>query len=143
MDFLWPNVLLSLGLIPFIVAFYVWILRRRCRFAVRYSSLSLVQQATRHPSPLRRHLPFCLFIAALTSLVLNEIPPRASAVAAQPIPPALDGLIAACLEKRREDRPQTIGECSDVLEALAVRHRWTQGDAAAAWAAHLARARAA
>lgn len=70
MDFLWPNVLLSLGLIPFIVAFYVWILRRRCRFAVRYSSLSLVQQATRHPSPLRRHLPFCLFIAALTSLVL-------------------------------------------------------------------------
>jgi eukaryotic-like serine/threonine-protein kinase len=80
---------------------------------------------------------------ALTSLVLNEVPPRAAAVAAQPIPPALDALIAACLEKRREDRPQTIGECSDVLEALAVHHRWTQHDAAAAWAAHRARAEAA
>jgi len=80
---------------------------------------------------------------ALTSLVLNEIPPRASAVAAQPIPPALDGLIAACLEKRREDRPQTIGECSDVLEALVVRHRWTQRDAEAAWAARRTRAAAA
>ncbi|HEX5092794.1 MAG TPA: serine/threonine-protein kinase, partial [Burkholderiales bacterium] len=73
---------------------------------------------------------------ALTSLVLNEVPRRASSVAPQPLPAALDGLIAACLEKRREDRPQTIGECGDVLEALAVRHRWTQRDAEAAWAAH-------
>jgi len=80
---------------------------------------------------------------ALTSLVLNEVPPRAAAVAAQPIPPALDGLIAACLEKRREDRPQTIGECGDVLEALAVRHRWTQRDAEAVWRARAGRANAA
>jgi serine/threonine-protein kinase len=79
---------------------------------------------------------------ALTSLVLNEVPPRASSVAAQPVPEALDVLIAACLEKRREDRPQTIGECGDVLAALAVRHRWTQRDAEAAWAAHRARAAA-
>jgi len=77
---------------------------------------------------------------ALTSLVLNEVPPRASAVAAQPIPEALDMLIAASLEKRREDRPQTIGEFGDVLEALAVRFRWTQRDARAAWEAHRARA---
>lgn len=80
---------------------------------------------------------------ALTSLVLNEVPPRASAVAAQPIPEALDMLIAASLEKRREDRPQTIGEFGDVLEALAVRFRWTQRDAQAAWQARRARAPAA
>jgi hypothetical protein len=73
---------------------------------------------------------------ALTSKVLNEAPPRVSAVAAQPIPESLDMLIAACLEKRREDRPQTVGEVTDVLEALAVRLRWTQRDAEAAWAAH-------
>ena len=77
---------------------------------------------------------------ALTSLVLNEVPPRASAVGAQPIPEALDMLIAASLEKRREDRPQTIGEFGDVLEALAVRFRWTQRDAQAAWQARRARA---
>jgi serine/threonine-protein kinase len=80
---------------------------------------------------------------ALTSLVLNEVPPRASAVAAQPIPEALDMLIAASLEKRREDRPQTIGEFGDVLEALAVRLRWTQRDAQAAWEARRRRAPAA
>jgi hypothetical protein len=76
---------------------------------------------------------------ALTSLVLNEVPRRVSSVAAQPVPEALDVLIAACLEKRREDRPQAIGEFTDVLEALAVRYRWTQRDAEAAWAARRAR----
>jgi serine/threonine-protein kinase len=80
---------------------------------------------------------------ALTSKVLNEAPPRVSAVATQPIPEALDMLVAACLEKKREDRPQTIGEASDVLEALAVRQRWTQRDAQAAWQAHLNAERAA
>jgi len=73
---------------------------------------------------------------ALTSKVLNEVPPRVSTVAAQAIPEPLDMLIAACLDKQREDRPQTIGEVSDVLEALAVRQRWTRRDAEAAWRAH-------
>jgi serine/threonine-protein kinase len=72
---------------------------------------------------------------ALTSKVLNEVPPRLSQVATQPIPEALELLVAACLEKNRDDRPQRIGEVIDVLEALAVRQRWTQRQAAAAWAA--------
>ena len=71
----------------------------------------------------------------LTSKVLNEVPPRLSQRAAQPIPEALELLIAACLEKNRDDRPSRVSEVSDVLEALAVRQRWTQRDAAAAWVA--------
>jgi len=70
MDLLWPDFLLLLGLIPLIVTIYIWILRRRCRFAVRYSSLSLVQEAISHHSLLRRHIPFTLFVVALTSLVI-------------------------------------------------------------------------
>jgi hypothetical protein len=72
---------------------------------------------------------------ALTSKVLNEVPPRLSQVAAQPIPEALELLVAACLEKNRDNRPQHIGEVGDVLEALAVRQRWTRRQAEAAWAA--------
>jgi serine/threonine-protein kinase len=72
---------------------------------------------------------------ALTSKVLNEVPPRLAQVATQPIPEALELLVAACLEKNRDDRPQRIGEVSDVLEALAVRQRWTRREAEAAWAA--------
>jgi Ca-activated chloride channel family protein len=45
-------------------------LRRRRRYALRYSSLSLVREALPHQSRLRRHLPFALFLLALASLVV-------------------------------------------------------------------------
>ncbi len=70
MDLLWPGFLLLLGLMPLIVAAYIWILRRQRRFTVRYSSLALVREALPQPSRLRRHLPFALFLLALVSLVI-------------------------------------------------------------------------
>ncbi len=70
MDLLWPWFLLLLVLIPLTIAAYVWMLRRRRRFTVRYSSLSLVRAALPRTSRWRRHLPFALFLAALTSLVV-------------------------------------------------------------------------
>jgi Ca-activated chloride channel homolog len=69
MSLLWPGFLYLLLLIPIAVGIYIWILRRRRRFAIRYSSLSLVREAAAHQSRLRRHLPFMLFLLALTSLV--------------------------------------------------------------------------
>jgi Ca-activated chloride channel homolog len=69
MTFLWPGFLALLGLIPILIAIYIWILRRRRRFAVRYSSLSLVRAALPKHSLLRRHLPFALFLIALSSLM--------------------------------------------------------------------------
>ena len=42
MNLLWPGFLLLLGLIPLIIGGYIWVLRRRRRFAVRYSNLALV-----------------------------------------------------------------------------------------------------
>ena len=70
MALLWPGFLLLLGLIPLIIAVYVWMLRRRRRFAVRYSSLALVRAALPGTSRLRRYLPFALFLLALASLVV-------------------------------------------------------------------------
>jgi len=70
MALLWPEYLALLGLIPILIGFYIWILRRRRRFAVRYSSLSLVRDAMPRHSWLRRHLPFILFLLALSSLML-------------------------------------------------------------------------
>jgi len=70
MDLLWPGFLLLLGLIPLLAAAYIVMLRRRRRFAVRYSSLSLVREALPQQSWLRRHLPVVLFLIALTSLVI-------------------------------------------------------------------------
>jgi len=78
MELLWPGFLLLLGLVPLLVAVYIWVLRRRRRYAVRYSSLSLVREALQHQSRLRRHLPFILFLLGLASLVIAVGRPVAS-----------------------------------------------------------------
>jgi len=70
MSFLWPGLLALLLLIPVAIIVYIIILRRSRKVAVRYSSLSLVREAASHQSALRRHLPFVLFLLALSSLVL-------------------------------------------------------------------------
>lgn len=67
MDWLWPDLLLLLGLVPLIIIFYIRGLRRR--YTIRYSSLSLLEGMPRI-SWLRRHLPFIFFVSALTSLVI-------------------------------------------------------------------------
>ena len=75
MDLLWPGFLLLLLLIPILIAVYIWILRRRRRFTVRFSSLSLVRAALPRYSRWRRHLPFALFLAALASLIFALVRP--------------------------------------------------------------------
>jgi Ca-activated chloride channel family protein len=70
MTWLWPEALLLLGIIPLLIGFYIWMLRRRRRYAVRYSSLALVRGAVPARSRWRRHLPFALFVLALTVLVI-------------------------------------------------------------------------
>ncbi len=70
MDLLWPGFLVLMGLIPLLIAAYVWVWRRRRRFAVRYSSLSLVREALPHQSRLKRFLPLALFLAAIASLIV-------------------------------------------------------------------------
>jgi Ca-activated chloride channel homolog len=70
MSLIWPRLLILLGLIPLLLVLYVLILRRRRRFAVRYSSLALVREAITRQSSWRRHIPFALFLLALASLVV-------------------------------------------------------------------------
>lgn len=71
MKFQWPSAFLLLGLLPLMVAVFFWMQRRRRRYAVRYSSLSLVRQAIPAQSRLRRYLPLALFLLALASLVIG------------------------------------------------------------------------
>ena len=78
MNFLWSGSLILLILIPLIAGLYIWLLRRRNRFAVRFSSLSLVSAAAAHQSRWRRHLPFVFLLLALTSLVFALARPVAT-----------------------------------------------------------------
>lgn len=68
MNLLWPGALLLLPLIPILIGLYLWMLRRRRKVAVRFSSLSLVRAAKPENSRWRRHLPFALFLLCLALL---------------------------------------------------------------------------
>jgi Ca-activated chloride channel family protein len=78
MGLIWPGFLILLGIIPLIGAAYIWVLRRRRRNTLRYSSLSLLRGVLPRQSRLRRHLPFALFLLALASLVLALTRPVAA-----------------------------------------------------------------
>jgi Ca-activated chloride channel homolog len=78
MSLLWPGFLYLFLLIPLAVLIYILSLRRRRRFAVRYSSLSLMREAAAKQSWLRKHFPFLLFLLALTSLVFALMRPVAT-----------------------------------------------------------------
>ena len=78
MSLLWPGFLYLLFLIPLIVGVYIWLLRLRRRFAIRYSSLSLIREAAGQQSWLHRHLPFMLFLLALTGLIIALARPVAT-----------------------------------------------------------------
>src|SRR5688572_7398658 len=69
MSLLWPGFLVLIGLVPLIVAAYIWTIRRQ-RVGLRYSSLSLVRDALPRFSQIRRHIPVALFLIALTSLIV-------------------------------------------------------------------------
>lgn len=76
MDLRWPALLGLLGVIPVLIALYVWAQRRR-RVALRYSSLTLVRVALPPHARWRRHLPFALFVVALASLLVAFARPLA------------------------------------------------------------------
>jgi Ca-activated chloride channel family protein len=77
MRVLWPWFLPLLLFVPVIVAAYIWILRRKRRAAVRYSSLALIREALPSRARWRRHIPFAVFLTALASLSLAVARPVA------------------------------------------------------------------
>jgi Ca-activated chloride channel family protein len=77
MTFLWPTALWLLAGVPLLVAFYVWLLKRR-KQAIAYPNLALVKRAMGKTSSVRRHIPPALFLAALALMVLALARPAAT-----------------------------------------------------------------
>ena len=99
MGLLWPAWLLLLAAIPVVVLLYLLALRRRRRFAVHYSSLSLISQAMPGGIRWRRHLPFVLFLLALILLILALSRPFANVTVASnqtTVMLALDASLSMC-----------------------------------------------
>jgi Ca-activated chloride channel homolog len=77
LTFLWPNNLWALSLLPLLVLVYVWLLWRRKKNAVVWSSLALVKTALGPQQRWRKHVPPFFLLLALTVLVLAAARPAA------------------------------------------------------------------
>jgi Ca-activated chloride channel family protein len=81
MFFLWPQYLWLMLALPLLPVAYVWLLRRRGKAAVRYSSIATARAATAGRS-WRRHVPPALLLLACSMLLFAAARP----VARVPLP---------------------------------------------------------
>jgi len=90
MFFLWPEFLWLMLALPLLVVAYVWLLRRRKKAALRYSSLGVVRAAAAGRN-WRRHLPPALLLLAFAVLMVAAARP----VARVPLPWARSTIMLA------------------------------------------------
>lgn len=90
MFFLSPELLWLLAAVPLLLAAYAWLLRRKGRGAVRYSSLGVVRAAAAGRN-WRRHVPPALFLLACAGLLFAAARP----VARVPLPWARTTIVLA------------------------------------------------
>jgi Ca-activated chloride channel family protein len=77
MNFLWQEALWLLLLLPLLVMAYLWLLKRRKKTAVAWSSLAVVKEAMGNQRLWRRHVPPALLLLALASLIVASARPTA------------------------------------------------------------------
>ena len=78
MSFIWPELLVLLLVVPALAYLYVWMQKRRQRYALQYASVSLVAQAVGKGPGMRRHIPAALYLLALTAMVIALARPQAT-----------------------------------------------------------------
>lgn len=93
MSFIWPFMLALLGLIPVLILVYIWLQRRRQKYALRYASLSLVKEALGRGPGWRRHIPAALFLVALTAMIVALARPEATTLV-----PSAEGTIILAVD---------------------------------------------
>ena len=77
-NFLWPQFLWLLAVLPLLVLLYWLILRRRKKVALRYASLSIVREAMGRTTGWRRHIPPLLLLLAFAAMLLAAARPVAT-----------------------------------------------------------------
>jgi len=77
MNFLWSEALFALLLLPLLVLLYLWLLRRRKKTALAWSSLAIVKEAMGQQRLWRRHVPPALMLLAMAALIVAVARPTA------------------------------------------------------------------
>lgn len=77
MTFTWPQMLVSLLLIPVFISIYVRMGRRRQEALEKMGVLGVTQNASRKGSETRRHIPMILFLIGLATMLVAMARPHA------------------------------------------------------------------
>ncbi len=109
MEFLWPWMIYSLAIIPALIVAYILILRRRKKFAIRYSSVAIIKDAAGRRPGWRRHIPPVIFLLAITTMLIGLARPFSIVTL-----PAQEGIVILAIDvsgsMRAEDvKPNRIG----------------------------------
>jgi Ca-activated chloride channel homolog len=78
MTFQWPEMLWLMLVLPVLLFFYVLVLRKKKKVALRYASLGLVHEAMGVGNRIKRHIPPVLFFFALAAMILAIARPQAT-----------------------------------------------------------------
>lgn len=103
MSFLWPKMLWFLMLIPLLIAAYLWIQKKKKRFAWKHSSLSLLREAAGKDLVKKQHIPAALILAGLAILIFALARPTATVVL-----PSFEGLIILALDNSGSMRAEDV-----------------------------------
>src|SRR5882672_8743644 len=76
MSFVHPHLLLTLAIVPAVLAAYAAVQRRRARYAVRFTNVDVLATVA-GGRPWRRALPLAFFAAALAALSIGVARPQA------------------------------------------------------------------
>src|SRR5262249_24153085 len=76
MTFAWPIALWGLLLVALLLVAYVVVQRRRKRYVVRFTNLSLLENVVAESPRWRRHVPAVLTLLALSALVVGVARPE-------------------------------------------------------------------
>ena len=116
MGMLWPAFLLLLIALPLLVMAYAAVIRRRRRYAVSYSSLSLIAAAVPRGMRWRRHIPFALALLAIALLIVALARPYADVSVASSrstVVLALDVSLSMCADDILPNRLAVAQEAAD------------------------------
>ncbi len=121
MHFIWSSALASLVLVPALIAAYIWTLRRRSRYPLRYSSLFVLNQAIDHRRKIRRHIPPLLFFLGLVAMLLGFARPYVEVLVPKEAATVILTIDTSASMATRDIRPSRIEAAKSAARAFVLR----------------------
>ncbi len=121
MHFIWSSALPLLAVVPALIAAYIWRLRRRSQYPLRYSSLMVLNEALDHKRKIRRHIPPLLFLLGLSAMLLGFARPYVDVLVPKEAATVILTIDTSASMATRDIRPSRIEAAKEAARAFVMR----------------------